>query len=436
MNFSVLTFGCKVNQGESETIILNMINSGYEFFENTKETCSDIVIINSCTVTSESDRKLRQCIHRVRRENKSAIIILTGCMPQAFSEVAETFKEVDIIVGNSEKYNIPSYIEEYNKNKTRIFKVTPINKISKFEKEFGFSMFNNKYRAFLKIEDGCERYCSYCIIPYARGKVRSKPLEDIKNDVLKLCKNNYKEIVLTGINLSSYGKDLNISLTDAIKEVCSIAEVKRVRLGSLEPDLVTNSFIDELSKQEKICPQFHLSLQSGSNNVLKSMRRLYTREDYLKVVEMIRQKIPFATFTTDIMAGFSGELEEDLNQTLSIIEEVGFLKVHVFPYSVREGTLAAKYENRVEKAEKIKRVQKIIDISKKTSKIILEGFLNYEVDVLYETLDSDGYYRGYSKNYILVKSKSCRNICGKIFKTLIISVQNEFCIGKIIKEEI
>lgn len=430
MKFSILTFGCKVNQSESESIITDMINKGYQLVESDSDEKSDIVIINSCTVTSESDRKLRQSIHRVRRENENAIIVLLGCMPQAFPKIAYTFEDVQIVLGNTNKQKLSTYIEEYLKNKNRILNVEDISKTRKFEEDLP-SCSKERYRAFLKIEDGCDRFCSYCIIPYARGRVRSKPLEIIKNDIINLCNNEYKEIVLTGINLSSYGKDLDCKLDDVVKLACSLDEVKRVRLGSLEPDLMYESLIDNLSKEEKLCPQFHLSLQSGSNEILKKMRRRYTREQYIDVVKMIKSKIPNATFTTDIMVGFSGETDECFQESISIIPEVGFLKVHVFPYSIRPGTLAEKFEDILSKDKKSKRVKEIIEISNNISKIIIEGFIGSEIDVLYETLDTDGFYKGYTSNYIPIKTKSNLDIRGKIIRTILKSVDKDFCIGMI-----
>lgn len=353
-------------------------------------------------------------------------------MPQAFPEIAKNLSGVEIIVGNGKKADIPEILGKYLKNKNRIFEVGDIKEEKEFKEEFHSSK-KDRFRAFLKIEDGCDKFCSYCIIPYARGRVRSKPLEYIRRDVLNLCENNYKEIVLTGINLSSYGKDLNCSLEDAVKLVCSIEGVKRVRLSSLEPDLITEKFLDDLSKEEKFCPQFHLSLQSGSDKILKRMRRRYTRQEYLDLVKSIRNKFPLATFTTDIMVGFSGETREDFEDSLDIISKVGFLKVHVFPYSIRPGTLAADFDGKISRAEKTLRVQEMIDISKKTGKIIIESFLNQSLEVLYESVCEDGFYRGYTTNYIPVKVKCSEDIRGKILNTSILSIGNDFCEGEIIK---
>ena len=431
MDFSVLTFGCKVNKGESENIISNMIEKGFKFAGSKNTSAPDIVIINSCTVTAESDRKLRQCIHRVKKENENSVVVLTGCMPQAFPQAAKELPDVDIVVGNERKAEIPDFIEKYLETKTKIFEVSEIRKVTEF-KETAKNSSKEKFRAFLKIEDGCDRFCSYCIIPYARGRVRSKPLDEIERDVRNLCEKGYEEIVLTGINLSSYGKDLNCSLEDATQRICSIEGVKRLRLGSLEPDLVTEKLIDSLAKEKKFCPQFHLSLQSGSDKILEKMRRKYTRQQYLDVVKLIKRKIPLATFTTDIMVGFAGETEEDFNESLDIISQVGFLKVHVFPYSIRPGTLAANFDGQISKATKTKRVQKMIDTSQKISRIVIESFLNLKLEVLYESYAGDGFYRGYTKNYIPVKTKSAENICGKILETSLVSINEDFCEGKLI----
>ena len=299
-------------------------------------------------------------------------------------------------------------------------------------KETAKNSSKEKFRAFLKIEDGCDRFCSYCIIPYARGRVRSKPLDEIEKDVKNLCEKGYEEIVLTGINLSSYGKDLNCSLEDATERICAIEGVKRLRLGSLEPDLVNEKLIESLAREKKFCPQFHLSLQSGSDKILEKMRRKYTRQQYLDVVKLIKSRIPSATFTTDIMVGFAGETEEDFNESLSIISQVGFLKVHVFPYSVRPGTLAANFSGQISRAAKTKRVQKMIDTSQKISRIVIESFLDCKPEVLYESYVGNGFYRGYTKNYIPVKTKSDENICGKILKTSLVSINEDFCEGKLI----
>ena len=429
MTFNIITFGCKVNQCESENILENMVRNGFEFASSFE--VADIVIINSCTVTSESDRKMRQMIHKVKRKNPNAIIVLTGCMPQAEPELAKNLENVDIIVGNSNKALIVDIIKNYIANHKKVFDVLPIKNIAEFEKtEVNYNP--NRSRAFLKIEDGCNRFCSYCIIPYARGKVRSKPLEDIKKDAYNLAENGYKEIVLVGINLSSYGMDLKCDLADAVRVVAECEKIKRVRLSSLEPDLMTDGLIYKLSKISKLCPQFHLALQSGSDKILGSMRRRYTQAEFISVTEKLRKVFPNVTFTTDIMVGFPGETQADFQDTLDLIKEVGFLKVHAFPYSIRPGTLAANMENQIDKSTKSLRVRKVIEISEKSAKLVFENFFGKTLEVLYETKDSKGYFEGHTSNYIPVKTKCDCDIRGKIINTKLIKAEDNFCIGELV----
>lgn len=426
MTFCTITFGCKVNQCESENIAEAMIKNGFEFEKNTNS--AEIIIINSCSVTAESDRKLRQTLHKIKRKNQDCIVVLTGCMPQADTSAAEKLENIDIIIGNAKKNSIPQAIKNFLKNKSKIIDVTPINKLKVFEKST-VNYSPKRSRAFLKIEDGCNRFCSYCIIPYARGPVRSKPLEEIKYDAENLSKNGYKEIVLVGINLSSYGMDFDANLYDAVKIVSNQENINQVRLSSLEPDLMTIDIIKKLSTIPKLCPQFHLSLQSGSNNILKSMRRRYTREEYLNLVNILRKYFKNATFTTDIMVGFPGETENDFEDTLKLITEAKFLKVHVFPYSRRPGTLADKMENQISKNTKSERIKKIIELSNKVTEKVLSEFLNISMPVLYEAIDSNGFYEGYTPNYILVKTCSEHDIRGKILETKLESINGNFFKG-------
>ncbi len=426
MNFHIVTFGCKVNQCESEYIRRAMINKGFKLCDHASN--ADVVIINSCTVTGESDRKLRQMIRKIKKANESCVLVLAGCMPQAAPEAAKELENVDVVIGNSDKTSIPEVVRVYVQNKIKVFNVTPIKNIKEFEKT-EVDRTSYKSRAFLKIEDGCNRFCSYCIIPYARGEIRSKPIDDIKKDAQKLAENGYKEIVLVGINLSSYGKDLNLNLYDAVHSVCSVCGIERVRLGSLEPDLMTDDLINKLSLESKLCPQFHLSLQSGCDKILKKMRRRYNREEYMNLIQKLRFKFKDAAFTTDIMVGFPGETEEDFMDSLDIIEKAKFLKVHVFPYSPRPGTPAANMPDQIDNQTKAERVKKMIEISNKSSRIVLNNFINEKMDVLYETLNKDSFYEGYTANYIPVKSKSNEDLRGKIINTKLIKVRENFFEG-------
>ena len=414
MTFFILTFGCKVNQCESENIEKSMEKNGFEVCDDFEK--ADIVILNSCAVTAESVRKLRQSIHKIKHTNPNSILTVTGCVAQAESDEISKMPEVDIVIGNANKGDIPTIIKKYLQNKKSILKVGPIFNLKSFPNEI-VNYSPHRSRAFLKIEDGCNRFCSYCIIPYARGRVRSKNLSDIGSDVKILAKNGYKEVVLVGINLSSYGMDTDKNLADAVEVVCSVDGIERVRLSSLEPDLMTDEILLRLSKEPKLCHQFHLALQSGSNKILSSMRRRYTREEYIEVVNKIKNMFPNATFTTDLMVGFPGENEEDFRDSLDLIGEVGFLKVHVFPYSVRPGTLAENFDGQIPKSIKTKRVHEVMEKSAETCRKVLESSVDKTCEVLYETLDKDGFYEGYTKEYIPVKTRSNKDLRGKIVPT-------------------
>lgn len=428
MNFYIVTFGCKVNQCESDKMSFLMTEKGYTLSTSIEE--ADVIIVNSCTVTGESDRKLRQTIHKIKKLNPNSIVLLTGCMPQASPEDAKKLDGVDIIVGNSKKYSVTEELEKFFKNKNKIIDVPLISIQKEFQDTLSMDP-SRRCRAFLKIEDGCNRFCSYCIIPYARGRVRSLPLSKIKKDIENLAKNGYKEVVLVGINLFSYGEDIDCDIADAVKAACSVEGINRVRLGSLEPDLLSDDLIERLSLEKKLCPQFHLSLQSGSDKVLKLMRRKYNIKEYTNVVEKLRNKFPNATFTTDLMVGFTGETDLDFRESLDVLKDIEFLKVHVFPYSIRPGTLAEKFKNPVDKKIKTNRVKEAIDFSEKISKIVLNKFIGCTLDVLYETVNSQGMYEGYTTNYIYVKTASNTDIRGKILPTKINKIQDNFCIGSI-----
>lgn len=423
MTFFILTFGCKVNQCESENIQQAMEKSGFIACDGYGK--ADIVLLNSCAVTAESVRKLRQSIHKIKNKNSDCILAVTGCVAQAEPDEISKMPDVDIIIGNANKSDIPQIIKKYLSNKKLTLKVDPIFNLKLFPNEI-VNYSPHRSRAFLKIEDGCNRFCSYCIIPYARGRVRSKNLCDIENDVKLLAKNGYKEVVLVGINLSSYGTDNGKNLADAVEIACRVDGIERVRLSSLEPDLMTDEILLRLSKESKLCHQFHLALQSGSNKILKSMRRRYTGEEYISVVDKIKDIFPSATFTTDLMVGFPGESEADFRDSLELIEKVGFLKVHVFPYSVRPGTLAAGFGEQISKTVKTERVHEVIKKSSEACRKVLESFVGKTCEVLYETLDKDGLYEGYTKEYIPVKAKSNRDLRGEIIPTRMGSIKDNY----------
>ena len=350
MKVSTITLGCKVNQYETQAMLNQLLQGGFSACQTGED--ADIILLNSCTVTSTSDHKVKQTLHKARREHPHAVIVLTGCMPQAFPELAEDLTDADIVLGNSNRSSLLPHILQYLSTRQRIIDIVPHQTKEKFE-SMSVENFYERTRAFIKIQDGCNRFCSYCIIPYARGRVRSKPLDDLIAEVTQLAEKGYKEIVLTGINLSAFGQDINLHLCDAVEAVCAINGIERVRLGSLEPEQLSEDVIIRLSKQQKLCPQFHLSLQSGCDETLKRMNRHYTTEEYRTIVQNLRNAFDNAAITTDIMVGFPGETEEEFMQSLEFAKEISFSKVHVFAYSQRPGTKACNAPNQITK--KVKR---------------------------------------------------------------------------------
>lgn len=417
MKFYIFTLGCKVNQYESQIMHENLINSGFEY---TKEyNNADIIIINSCTVTSASDSKAVKLMHRVKRENPQAVLVLTGCLPQAFPE-DERFIEADIILGNKSRSILVSTIQQYLTNRVRIINVNKHETGDNFE-SMSITNFSERTRAFVKIEDGCNRFCSYCIIPYARGRVRSKPLEELKIEIETLSKKGFKEVVLVGINLSAYGQEFNMDLADAIETACSVDGIERVRLGSLEPERMDKATIERISKQPKLCPQFHLSLQSGCDATLKRMNRHYNTNDYYDIVKNLRKAFENCAITTDIMVGFPGETEEEFAESLKFAEKVSFAKVHTFAYSRRPGTVADKANNQV--AENIKNIRskKMIELTAKTQKEFLLSQIGRTEPVLFERRKND-YFEGHTMNYTQVIVKSEIDISNQILNVKIMEI--------------
>ena len=387
MKVSVITLGCKVNQYESQAMLDQLVRAGFSACESAAE--SDIVLINSCTVTSTSDHKVRQTLHRARRGNPSAVIVLTGCMPQAFPELAEQLTDADIVLGNSNRHSLVPDILQYLSSRQRIVDIVPHEKAAEFE-SMQVERFFERTRAFIKIEDGCNRFCSYCIIPYARGRVRSKPLDELREEVAHLAANGYREIVLTGINLSAYGQELGLHLCDAVEAACMPEGIARVRLGSLEPEQLSVDVIARLAKQEKLCPQFHLSLQSGCNATLRRMNRHYTAGEYREKCQLLRETFYEPALTTDVIVGFPGEQEEDFLDTIRLVEEVGFSAAYTFMYSPRPGTLAAKMEGQIDEAVKKDR---LFRLNQRIAQLLQESnqkYIGQQGEVLIEGCDGRG----------------------------------------------
>ncbi len=419
------TLGCKVNQYESQAMAQSLENQGFVITDSADK--ADVYIINSCTVTAESDRKTRQAVRKFRKNNPESIVVLTGCMPQAFPEYGENLNEADIVIGNKSNRFLGDYIMQFINGSGRIFAVEKHQTGDAFAGDT-ISSFRERTRANVKIEDGCNRFCSYCIIPYARGRVRSKPLDELREELASLEKNGFSEIVLVGINLSAYGTDSTGNIVDAVKLAASFDGIKRVRLGSLEPDHITDEIIRGLAEIPEFCPQFHISLQSGCDATLKRMNRHYDSAEYFELCEKLRNAFPDATLTTDVMVGFPNETDEDFEVSLEFVKKVGFEKVHVFPYSIRPGTPAARMENQIEKSEKERRAAIMSAACENMRKAYLESQIGKTLEVLIEEYH-DGFAQGYTPNYTPVRIPCNENING-IVKTEITAVDGDFCIGR------
>lgn len=428
MKAAFYTLGCKVNQTETEYMAELLSKAGFEIVPPNED--ADFYIVNSCTVTATADQKTRQNVRRFKRRHPNSAVILTGCMPQAFPEQAKELLEADIVLGNKNNGDILSLINAYNTSKNRILSIKNHESGDGFG-DCSISKFNERVRAFVKIEDGCDRFCSYCIIPMSRGRVRSKSLEDLKKEIDNLAENGIKEIVLVGINLSAYGKGEDFNIVDAVQICANNESIMRVRLGSLEPDHITDEIIEALSKIDKFCPQFHISLQSGCNKTLKNMNRHYTGKEYKALCDKLRSTFEDASLTTDVMVGFNEESEEDFMDSLKFVQSIGFEKVHVFPYSQREGTNASKKGDSVPKQEKERRADIMIDETEKIRKAYFESLIDKTVCVLFENEIFKGYFQGYTRNYIPVRLKFNENIVGKELNVIITETDDEYCYAKL-----
>lgn len=430
MKVNFYTLGCKVNQYESQAIGEKLKERGYEITD-TKDS-ADVVIVNSCTVTAESDRKTRQAVRRFKRQNPHGIVVLTGCMPQAYPDKARELLEADIVLGNKNNKDLPDILETYIKYGSRVFQVNEHKTGDSFQGDT-ITSFEERTRAYVKIQDGCNRFCSYCVIPYARGRVRSKPLSELKAELERISANGYKEVVLVGINLSSYGSDIGITFPRAVKIANDTEGILRVRLGSLEPDHLTDEVIEELSKCEKLCPQFHISLQSGCDSTLKRMNRHYDTADYRRLCKKLRECFKDCTLTTDIMVGFAGESDEDFETSLRFMEEIGFEKVHVFPYSIRKGTRAEKLDGHLDKKIKEERCKVMIEKAEEIRRDFFSKQVGKTFSIIIESKTDCGYATGYTANYIPVKIKLPSDMSGSMVNVKIVGVSDEdYLIGEII----
>ncbi|HEX2947676.1 MAG TPA: tRNA (N(6)-L-threonylcarbamoyladenosine(37)-C(2))-methylthiotransferase MtaB [Clostridia bacterium] len=411
------TLGCKVNQYETEAMAEAFENAGYEQVDF--DAPSDVYIINTCTVTGLSSRKSRQAIRRARQLNAGAVVAAVGCYPQTARKEVEAMPEVDIIAGTAERLRLPEYVEAFLTGGGRVSAVENIMKNHRFE-DLKIERYKDRTRAFLKIQEGCSQYCSYCIIPYARGPIRSRPYDEVLGEVRRLVEAGFREVVLTGIHIASYGKDLGVlRLPDLISGVHAIDGIERIRIGSVEPTLITREFTEAAARMEKLCPHFHISLQSGCDETLKRMNRRYTAAEYKKAVELLREHIPDVSITTDVMVGFPGESDEEFAHTYEFLEEIRFAKMHVFKFSPREGTPAAGFEGQVDGVVKEERSRSVIELSDKCALEFNSRFVGRRMPVLYEQelKEDPGTYEGLTTNYIRVLTRGNPSLVGNISQT-------------------
>ncbi len=383
------------------------IDNNYEIVKF--EEFADVYIINTCTVTNMSDRKSRQIIRRAKQINSNSILVATGCYAQTAQEELEKITDIDLIVGNTEKKDIVKIVEDYknNRNLERV-RMSDINKQKEFV-DFGNVTYTEKTRAVIKVQDGCNNFCSYCIIPYAKGRVRSRKLENVIEEIKKIADKGIKEVVITGIHVASYGIDFdnNTRLIDLLEAIEKIEGIERIRLGSLEPNIITEEFVNRLKKITKMCDHFHLSLQSGCNETLKRMNRKYTAQSFRKEVELLRKTFPNVVLTTDVIVGFPGETEQEFKETYEYLKNIRFTKLHVFRYSPRKGTVAAKMKDQVDSKIKEERSHKLIKLSDKCEKEILDKYIGKKVKVLFEKQEGE-YIKGHTTNYLVVKIKDSK----------------------------
>lgn len=415
--FSILTLGCKVNQYESEAMSELFESRGYRQVEN--DDFSDVYIVNTCTVTNLSDRKSRQFIRKSKKNNPNSVVAVVGCYSQVSPEEVKSIEGVDVVVGTTERNRIVDLIEESKKNNEKINIVKDLKNVREFANTTNFDS-NNRTRAYMKVQDGCNRFCTYCIIPFARGPIRSRTIEDSVREARTLADRGFKEIVLTGIHIGSFGMDLgDMRLIDLIEATAEVDGIERIRLSSVEPLIITDDFMERAVKTGKLCDHFHLSLQSGSNNILKAMNRRYTREDYIEKANIIRKYMPHAGLTTDIIVGFPGESQEDFEDSMKIVKEVGFSRIHVFKYSKRKNTRAAVMKNQIDGNVKKERSEKLIALGEEYQEIFERENMKTTQSVLFEE-KHDGVYYGYTTNYIRVKAKSEEDLTNKIKKVKIL----------------
>lgn len=431
MKVAFSTLGCRVNKYESDAMIEKFMIEGYEVVEYSE--VADVYVINTCSVTNMGDKKSRNLISKARRQNADSIIAVVGCYSQIAPEEVGAIEGVDVVLGTRNKGDIIYYVNKAKDEGVQQVKVGAVLRNKVFE-ELNVKDYQGNIRAFLKIQDGCNRFCTYCIIPYTRGSICSKAPRRVIQEITKLAQDGFKEVVISGIHTASYGHDLDekITLVDILEQIEEIDGMERVRIGSIEPGFCTEENVDRMLKLKKLCPQFHLSLQSGSTDTLKRMNRKYTADEYEATVNMLREKFPTVSITTDVIVGFPGETEKEFDETYEFLSRIKLTKMHIFKYSPRKGTKAATMENQLDGNIKEERSKRLIELNDKNEAEFAKNSIGQEMEVLFESKNDGNTYTGYSENYLKVEVRSFDNIVGQIRKVKIIGSEAEIAIASLV----
>lgn len=422
------SLGCKVNQYETNAMAQKFIEHGYSVVDF--EEPADIYIVNTCTVTSIADKKSRQMLRRAKEHNENSIVVACGCYAQVAAKEIEKIEDVNLVIGNNEKNDIIEIIEKYRAD-NKVNEIVSDVMYKEEYVEFGPTTYTEKTRAVIKVQDGCDRFCSYCLIPFARGHIRSRSIDNVIEEVKKVVDDGFKEVVITGIHVASYGRDFKdgTTLIDLLEKINEVEGLQRIRLSSIEPIIMTDDFIERLSKLDKICDHFHLSLQSGCTETLKRMNRRYTAEEFFEATKRLRAKFPNAALTTDVIVGFPGETEVEFNETYEFLKKIKFYHMHVFKYSPRKGTKAAVMPNQVDSKIKEIRSKKLIELSDESELEYNKSYIGKKVQVLFEEKDN-GYYKGHTKNYMVVKYRTDEGLENKIKDVMIVDANAECLIAE------
>ena len=435
MKVAFATLGCRVNVYESEAMTEKFIREGYEVVDFSEK--ADVYVINTCSVTNMGDKKSRQIIGRARRKNSEAIIAAVGCYSQIAPKEVSSIEGVDVVLGTRNKGDIVYFVNKAKEERKPQIEVSGVLKNKKFE-NLKIEDYREKTRAFLKIQDGCNRFCTYCLIPYTRGAVCSKDFKVVLNEIKQLAEHGFKEIILSGIHTASYGLDLegNVTLISLLEEIENIDGIERVRIGSIEPAFFTPEVVEKIKNMKKLCPQFHLSLQSGCTSTLKRMNRRYTADEYEEIVKVLRDNLKDVSITTDVIVGFPGETEEEFNETYEFLKRNKLTKTHIFKFSPRTGTKAHDMENQIDGKIKEERSKKLIALNKINEREFTKSLVGRTMDVLIEqeVKGEEGIYEGYTRNYVKVHVKGIsEKEIGKIINVKILEEKGDYSIGNVVK---